>query len=115
MNLSIGPAAGRFAPAPALGPGAGGGVGRGRAGAKDERGRLVQAAQEFESILVQHMLETMRKAKLAEDPLDKGNAASIIHSLQDEAMARSISKGKGLGLADAIVRDLDLRMAKARH
>lgn len=115
MNLSIGPGTGRTSPVPVLGPGAGAAPVGSRAGAKDERGRLVTAAKEFEAILVQHMLETMRKAKLAEDPLAKGNAASIIHSMQDEAMARSIASGKGLGLADAIVRDLDLRMAKAHH
>ncbi|MEB3298481.1 MAG: rod-binding protein [Candidatus Sericytochromatia bacterium] len=115
MSASIGPGFPRTAPAPALGPGVGLGAVRGRAGGRDDRARLAEAAREFESIMVQHLLETMRKAKLAEDPLDSGNSADIIHSLQDEAMARSISHGKGLGLAEAIVRDLDLRLAKGGH
>ena len=114
MNLSIGPGTSFTPRTSSLGPGvvsAAGAVGRGRS----EKARLVDAAKDFEAIMVQQLLETMRKAKIAEDPLDKGNTAEILHSMQDQAVAEAMTRGRGIGLADSIVGDLERQLRGGGH
>ena len=110
MNLSIGPRTSSLGPGAASAASAGA-VGRGRS----ERARLVDAAKDFEAIMVQQLLETMRKARIAEDPLDKGNTAEILHSMQDQAVAEAMTRGRGIGLADSIVGDLERQLRGGGH
>lgn len=71
----------------------------------DQR-KLKEACREFESILLGQILSLMRASTLAKDPLDKGGAMDIMHSMQDSEMARSMTRGRGLGLTDSIYREL---------
>jgi Rod binding domain-containing protein len=76
-------------------------------GAKNPK--LVNAAQQFESMMLQEMLKPMRSG---EDgwggDADKSADASMdtISSFGTEAVATAISKGGGLGIARQVIRQV---------
>ena len=68
------------------------------------RGRLETAARELESQFARMLLKSMRSASLGNDPL-AGNP--MYRDMYDQQLARELSKGRGLGLAPMIVRQLE--------
>lgn len=77
---------------------------RGRA-QSDRQGALREAAQQFEALFLQMMLKSMRSASLGEGILDNAQSKQY-RDMLDSQLSLSLSKGRGLGLADAIVRQL---------
>ena len=81
---------------------------RGRARAEGDNHSpetLRQVAGQFEAMFVQMMLKNMRESSLAEGLFDS-DQTKIYQGMYDEQIAQEITKGKGLGLADMLVRQL---------
>ncbi|NLR75805.1 flagellar assembly peptidoglycan hydrolase FlgJ [Leeia aquatica] len=63
------------------------------------------AAQQFEALMLQQMLKSMR-ASVQESDLWSSSDSRLFQGMQDEQMALEMSKGKGFGLADALLRQM---------
>jgi len=77
---------------------------RGRAQG-DQQAALHEVAKQFESVFLQMMLKSMRAANLGEGILDNAQSEQY-RDLLDSQLSLSLSQGRGLGLADVIVRQL---------
>ena len=74
---------------------------------KQQNAKLEDAAQQFEAMLMQEMLKPMRKGEDSWDEEKNDDSASdTISSFGTEALAKSISKGGGLGIARQVVRQV---------
>ncbi len=69
---------------------------------------LKEAARQFESLFTQMLLKSMREANksFGEDSLFGSDQADMYRDMFDDQIAMQLSKGKGLGLADMLVRQL---------
>ncbi len=70
----------------------------------DERA-LRAVAQEFEALLTQQLMKTMRATDFG-DEFTTSDATRTFTGLLDEQYAQSLARGQGLGLADMIVRQV---------
>jgi flagellar protein FlgJ len=68
--------------------------------------RLKQACEDFESIFVDFMLQQMRQTVPPNDLFGGGHAEQLYTSMMDSELAKSISRQRGLGLADQMYRQL---------
>jgi len=77
-------------------------------GKQDEGAALEQIAKQFESILVQSMMKAMRQANSAfsEDSMFNTSEMQFHQDMLDQQLGLSLSQGRGVGLADALVRQL---------
>ena len=71
----------------------------------DDPVALRAAAQQFEALFTQMMLKSMRDASLGDD-LMSSEQGEFYRDMFDQQMALSLSSGKGLGLADMLVRQM---------
>lgn len=73
-----------------------------------KRSEILRTCQEFESVLVNQMFETMRKTIPEGGLFEKSNAESIFTSMLDTELARSAStrERSGLGLASQMYEQL---------
>lgn len=78
----------------------------GRGGSGEPDPKLVEAAREFEAIFVAQLLRQARASARAISQREPAPGADVYEGWQDEAMARAIAAGRGLGLAEMIVRQL---------
>jgi flagellar protein FlgJ len=71
---------------------------------------LKEAAKQFESLFTQMMLKSMREANkgFGDDPLFGSDQADFYQSMFDDQIAAQMSKGKGLGLAEMLTRQLQM-------
>jgi len=77
-----------------------------RAGARNgNREALEVAAKQFEAHLVQQLLRASREASPKSDVLG-GESGGIYEDMFDKQMALSVTSGKGLGIADLLIRQL---------
>lgn len=77
-----------------------------RAGARqDDPATLRKAAQQFESLMTRELLKSMRAASLGDDLLG-GSQSEFYRDIADQQLAAHLSSGKGLGIADLLVRQL---------
>jgi len=69
---------------------------------------LKEAARQFESLFTQMLLKSMREANksFGEDSLFGSDQGDMYQDMFDDQIAMQLSKGKGLGLADMLVRQL---------
>ncbi len=74
---------------------------------------LRKTAQQFEGLMLQQMLKSMRAASLGEDVLG-GEQTQFYQEMFDQQLAQHLSAGKGLGIADLLVRQLQQRDAAAQ-
>lgn len=65
-----------------------------------------QAAQQFEAMFMNMLLKSMREALPNSDPLASG-AGKTFTGMLDSELAQKLASGKGLGLADVMVRQLE--------
>src|SRR5580658_10357308 len=82
-----------------------------RAAAKNDPTALRKVAQQFESMFTRMMLKSMRDA-VGTDPIFGSDQEKMYQGMYDDQLALQLSKGRGLGLADMLVRQLQ-RMAGA--
>ncbi len=66
---------------------------------------LREVARQFESIFTKMMLEGMRSASFG-DPLFGSDQADMYQDMMDDQMAVQLSSGRGIGLADMLIRQL---------
>lgn len=71
----------------------------------DKSDTLRVVAQQFEALFVSMMLQSMREASLAKGLLD-GDQSKQYEGMFDQQLALELTKGRGLGLADMLVRQL---------
>lgn len=71
-----------------------------------EHSRLVDAAQQFEAVLLQQMLKPLQEGGM--DGEEKSPGSDTMSSYGTESVARAIAKGGGLGIARQIVAKVSL-------
>jgi flagellar protein FlgJ len=76
-----------------------------RGAVTNDPGTLKQVAKQFESLFTKMMLESMRKATFG-DPMFGSDQGDMYQGMMDDQMAVQLSQGKGLGLADMLIRQL---------
>lgn len=76
-----------------------------RAAAKNDPAAIRKVAQQFESMFTRMMLKSMRDS-VGTDPLFGSDAEKTYQGMYDDQLAIQLSKGRGLGLADMLVRQL---------
>lgn len=72
-------------------------------GKNDEAHKIQEAARGFETILVRRMLSEMRNPIFS---ADKKDVNSGYLEMMDDQLAAQITKGKGIGFAEAMTRQL---------
>ena len=77
--------------------------------ASGDRAALVGAAKQFESLLVSQMLKNMRQTRFSDedDPMNGGEGMKLYQDLLDQQWATQLSKGRGLGFADMMVKAME--------
>jgi flagellar protein FlgJ len=70
---------------------------------------LKEAAKQFESLFTQMLLKSMREANQSfGDSMFGGEQGQFYQEMFDDQIAMQLSKGKGLGLADMLIRQLSM-------
>lgn len=106
MN-SLDPAALAFDPKP---------LGKLRAdAARNDPEALREAGRQFEAMLVNQLMKTARATKFNEDDPMDSPAMQTYTGLLDEQFAQGVTRGRGLGLADALVRQIELATKGSSH
>jgi Rod binding domain-containing protein len=82
-----------------------GGAASGAAAAR-EQARLTRAVQEFEAILLTHMLRLARASWTRPAPTPAGAPPSLYRDLLDEELGRAVARSGGLGLGRVLLREL---------
>jgi peptidoglycan hydrolase FlgJ len=80
-----------------------------------KQAKLVDAAQQFEAMMLQEMLKPMRGGKDSwggDDKSDSDSASDTISSFGTEAFAKAISKGGGFGIARQVISQVKLEHQK---
>ncbi len=74
-----------------------------------DKDALRAAAQQFEALMVAQMLKTMRETHFndEDDPLTGGESMKMYQDLLDQQWAAKMAKGRGLGFADMLVRQME--------
>lgn len=82
------------------------GIGALKAGAHQQSPEaLREAARQFESLLARMMIRSMRDASLGEGLLDS-EQGDLYQDMLDQQWAAELTRGRGLGLADMLIRQL---------
>jgi len=67
-----------------------------------------EVARQFESLFARMMIKSMRDA-IGKDPIFGGSQSEMYQGLFDDQLSMELTKGRGLGLADMLVRQLQQR------
>jgi len=68
---------------------------------------LRKACHDFESVILKQMLDAMRKSVPKSGLLDEdGYANKMYQSMQDDELAKEMSRGKGMGLGEVLYKQL---------
>lgn len=78
--------------------------------AKDEE-KLKKVCKDLEAIFVNDMLQQMRKTVIKSDLIQETPGRNIFESMFDEKIAEEVSKGKGVGLADMLYKQISSEMS----
>jgi peptidoglycan hydrolase FlgJ len=76
-----------------------------RSARADDPEALREVARQFESIFTKMMLDGMRASSFG-DPMFGSDEGDMYQSMMDDQLAIEMSQGKGLGLADMLIRQL---------
>jgi flagellar protein FlgJ len=93
---------------PRVGPGA-------AAAPPPEQRKAIEAAREFEALLIGRLLRGMREANAVAGGLFDGRGQRMYQELMDEQLGRALARAGGLGIADLIARDVLRRLPAAKH
>jgi flagellar protein FlgJ len=80
-------------------------VGLRAAARQQDPAALKAAARQFEALFTQQLFKSMRAAKVGDDLLGS-DEGSMYQDMFDQQMAQHLSQGRGLGIADLLVRQL---------
>ncbi len=73
---------------------------------RDDPEALRQVAGQFEALFLQQMLKSMRDASLGDPLFGDSNQHEMYQEMFDKQIALDLATGKGIGLADVLVRQL---------
>lgn len=74
---------------------------------RDSEANLRQVAQEFEALFIGEMMKAMRSANdVLADDLFNSNESKTYRDMYDQQMSVTLSQGKGMGMADVLVRQM---------
>ena len=79
---------------------------------KDPKGNLKTVARQVEGMFVQMMLKSMREA-LPKDGLFSSDQTRMYTSMYDQQIAQQLTAGKGMGFAEAMVKQMGGEQADA--
>lgn len=65
-----------------------------------------ETAQDFESVFIAQMLEPMFQGIKTDGPFGGGHSEKMFRSMQNEQVAKEIARSGGIGIADAIFRQI---------
>ncbi|MFT3930417.1 MAG: flagellar assembly peptidoglycan hydrolase FlgJ [Spongiibacteraceae bacterium] len=84
-------------------------------GKTDKAGALKNIAHQFEAMMVQMMMKSMREANavFAEGDMTSSSDEKFYQDMFDNQLSLSLSKGRGFGIAEALMRQLQGRFADA--
>ncbi|AFU97668.1 flagellar assembly peptidoglycan hydrolase FlgJ [Simiduia agarivorans] len=85
-----------------------------KAGRKGDKQALREVARQFEAMFVQQMLKTMRATEdvFAEGNFTQSSEMKFHRDLLDQQMSLQLTKGRGMGLAEVLYRELDRSYGK---
>jgi Rod binding domain-containing protein len=66
--------------------------------------KAIAAAKDFESLLIEQMLKTMRQSSDFGSDLLKSNEEDLMTEMFDKEMAKNISSSKGIGLSEMLLK-----------
>ena len=66
---------------------------------------LESVAKDFESLMIQKMMESMRKT-VTKTSLLESFSSDMYEGMLDEEISKEIAKGKGIGLKDMMLKEL---------
>lgn len=69
-----------------------------------------EVARQFETVFAQMMIKSMRNAQVGDDGL--GHAGQLYTSMFDQQIAQAMTQGRGIGLADMLMRQFQGPTAK---
>jgi len=72
---------------------------------RDDATAVRQVAQQFESLFARMMIKSMRDA-IGKDPIFGSDQAQLYQGMFDDQLSLELTRGRGLGLADMLVRQL---------
>jgi peptidoglycan hydrolase FlgJ len=81
--------------------------------ARNDPAAVRAVAQQFESLFARMMIKSMRDA-IGKDPIFGSDQAQTYQGMYDDQLSLELTKGKGLGLADMLGRQLQQAGAAAR-
>lgn len=67
----------------------------------------VQAATQFEALLLQEVMKSMWKTVPKGELVSGSDEENTYRDMLDEAMAKSISEGRGVGIKEIILKDIN--------
>ncbi len=73
---------------------------------KKDPAALREVASQFEALFLQTMLKSMREASLGDPIFGNSNQHEMYQGMMDQQLALEMASGKGIGLADMLVRQL---------
>ena len=79
-----------------------------------ELASLRKSSQEFEALMLMEMLKSMRKSVPEGGLFEKDNATEIYRDMLDSETAKAVSRGKGLGIADAMYKQMAKQVEKKK-
>lgn len=86
--------------------------GTGSAMTREDKEKLQKACQEFEAIFLNMMLKQMRASVMEGGFTEKSHAREIFEEMHDEELAKAMSQGKGMGLAQQLYQQLTATTVK---
>ncbi len=87
-----------------------------RAQARDDsQGALREVAQQFEAIFTQMLLKSMRAASLGDGLLDSNESKTYMDMFDQQLSVSMAASGKGMGIADMLVRQLSAAVPAAAN
>jgi len=87
------------------------GIAGAREPAKPPSEEALKAAREFESLLLRHVLKSLEKTTSI-GPASQ--SSSTYRSMITDALADGIGQSGGLGMADLLARDLDVKLGNSK-
>lgn len=85
-----------------------------QAGRAGDKAALREVARQFEALFVQQMLKTMRATEdiFADGNFTQSNEMKFHRDMLDQQMSLEMTKGRGMGLAEVLFRELDRSYGK---
>ena len=80
----------------------------------DPQASLKQVAKQFEGIFIQMMLKSMRDASMGDEIFDS-DQSKLYRDMFDKQVALDMANNKGIGIADALVRQLSKNLPDKSH